>query len=154
MSSDVPPPIDRRAAVLRLAAAAAACCGLAARPAGAMRAAPRSTPAHPTPPHPTPRAGVTAARVPTTARLRELGAGDAVAAFDEVRQIPEVADGIRCHCGCAETPGYRSLLSCYEGDAMARECSICQGQGRMAFRLARAGRTLDEVRAALDARYG
>ncbi|GJG85450.1 hypothetical protein tb265_06310 [Gemmatimonadetes bacterium T265] len=97
---------------------------------------------------------MTAARVLTAARLRELGAADAVAAFDEVRQIPQLVDGIRCHCGCADDPAHYSLLSCYEGDGMARQCVICQGQGRMAFRLAREGRSLDEIRKAVDDRYG
>lgn len=104
--------------------------------------------------HPTPRPGVTAARVLTAARLRELGAPDAVETFDQVRQIPQIVDGIRCRCGCADDPAHYSLLSCYEGDGMARLCEICTGQGRMAFRLTRAGRSLNEVRAAVDARYG
>ena len=76
-------------------------------------------------------------------------------AFDEVRQIPEIIDGIRCNCGCADNPGFYSLLTCYEGTgAMALACPICQGQGRMAFRLHGEGKTLDEIREAVDARYG
>ncbi len=71
-----------------------------------------------------------------------------------VREIPEVVDGIRCQCGCADSPGYYSLLSCYEGDAMAKGCPICQGQGRLAHRLHKAGKTLDEIRSAIEARYG
>jgi hypothetical protein len=104
-------------------------------------------------PHPTPRPGITAERVLTEA---QLGAWvDALPAFDDVRQIPEIVDGIRCNCGCAETPGYYSLLTCYEGeDAMARFCHICQGQGRLAFRLHQAGKTLDEIRTMIDARFG
>jgi hypothetical protein len=75
--------------------------------------------------------------------------------FDSVREMPEIADGIRCHCGCADMPGYRSLLSCYEGaDAMARECRTCQGQARVAARLKKSGKSLDEIRAAIDAKFG
>jgi hypothetical protein len=37
---------------------------------------------------------------------------------------------------------------------MARICEICRGQGRYAFRLHKSGKTLDEIRAAIDARYG
>ena len=104
-------------------------------------------------PHPTPRPGITAEKVATEA---QLGAWvDALPAFDEVRQIPEIVDGIRCNCGCADTPGYYSLLTCYEGEeAMARVCHICQGQGRLAFRLHSAGKSLEEIRAAIDARFG
>lgn len=104
-------------------------------------------------PHPTPRPGITADKVATEAQLGIWL--DALPAFNEVRQIPEIVDGIRCNCGCADTPGYYSLLTCYEGEeAMARVCHICQGQGRLAFRLHSAGKSLDEIRAAIDARFG
>jgi len=102
--------------------------------------------------HPTPRRGIDASRV--------LGAKDlarfpkARIAFDEVRQIPQIVDGIRCQCGCGEMVGHYSLLSCFERDGMARECAVCQGQGRLAFRLHKQGRTLDEIRAAVDKQFG
>jgi hypothetical protein len=103
--------------------------------------------------HPNPRPGITAARMPRAEQLKATP--DAIVAFDEVRQIPQIIDGIRCQCGCAGTEGFYSLLTCYEGDAaMARICLICRGQGRYAFRLHKSGKTLDEIRAAIDARYG
>jgi hypothetical protein len=103
-------------------------------------------------PHPTPRPGIDASHV---LGPKDLGAYPrARVAFDEVRQIPEIVDGIRCQCGCAEIEGNYSLLSCYEKDGMARACDICQGQGRLAFRLHKAGKSLDEIRAAIDERYG
>ena len=74
--------------------------------------------------------------------------------FDMVREIPQVADGIRCNCGCAEDPDLRSLLSCFEGEGMAQGCGICQGQARLAHTLHRQGKTLDQIRAELDARFG
>ena len=104
-------------------------------------------------PHPTPRPGVTAERVLAAVKL-EGESRKVRAAFDEVRQVPGVVDGIRCHCGCAEREGNYSLLSCYEGEGMARSCQLCQGQARMAFRLHKAGRTLAEIRDAIDERYG
>jgi hypothetical protein len=103
-------------------------------------------------PHPAPRPGVTGARVLTRAQLGETPA--LAPLFDQVRAIPAVVDGIRCNCGCAELPGYYSLLSCFEGDAMARHCAVCQGQARLAARLHREGRTLDQIRDAVDARFG
>jgi hypothetical protein len=102
-------------------------------------------------PHPTPRPGIDASHVLKPDQL--TGAPNAIPAFDEVRQIPEIVDGIRCHCGCAKNKDFYSLLSCYEGDGMARECHTCQGQGRMAFRLHTAGKSLAEIRDAIDARY-
>jgi hypothetical protein len=104
-------------------------------------------------PHPTPRPGITGAKV---LGRRQLGATPKlIPLFDAVREIPEVVDGIRCNCGCADSQGLYSLLSCYEGEsAMARTCRICQGQGRLAVRLHKEGKTLDEVRVAIDAEFG
>jgi hypothetical protein len=103
--------------------------------------------------HPTPRPGITAAKVLTEKELED--SPGAIVAFNEVRQIPQIADGIRCHCGCADVDGYYSLLTCYERPvAMATVCDTCQGQGRYAYRLHRAGKSLDDIRAAIDARFG
>ena len=102
--------------------------------------------------HPTPRPGIDASKVTPESDLK----GDHVtAAFNEVRQIPQIVDGIRCHCGCATLEGFYSLLTCYEGPhAMAQMCELCQGHGRFAFRLHKSGKTLDEIRKAIDDRYG
>ena len=102
-------------------------------------------------PHPDPRPGIDASRLPPPAKVAEHP--DAVPAYDEARTIPEILDGIRCQCGCAEQPGHRSLLSCYE-DGMAMDCDICQGQARLAYRLHAKGRTLEQIRSAIDSRYG
>jgi hypothetical protein len=102
--------------------------------------------------HPDPRPGVDASRVTPRERLRDHP--DAIAVFDLVRQIPQVMDGIFCYCGCAESPGWYSLLSCYEEDGMARMCQICQGQAKLVHRLHRQGKTLTQIRAAVDAEFG
>jgi hypothetical protein len=102
--------------------------------------------------HPTPRPGVTAAKVLTRAQLGDHA--DAAPVFDMVRQIPQIADGIRCQCGCAELEGKYSLLSCYEAEGMAGHCEICQGEGRLAYRLHKQGKSLTEIRAAIDAKFG
>lgn len=103
-------------------------------------------------PHPEPRAGITAANVLTTEQLAEWS--HAAPVFDLVREIPHIVDGIRCQCGCADSPGFYSLLSCYESEGMARYCDICQGEARLAHRLHKAGQNLDEIRASIDARFG
>lgn len=102
-------------------------------------------------PHPTPRPGITAAKVLSAADLADDP--DAIPAFDAVRNIPQIIDGIHCYCGCAEREGFYSLLSCYEGEGMARMCLICQGEVRLAERLHRQGRSLEDIRTAIDARY-
>src|SRR5262245_7408907 len=94
-------------------------------------------------PHPTPRPGITAGKVLTAEQLSETPT--LVPLFDQIREIPGIVDGIRCQCGCADLEGYYSLLSCYEGTAMARHCQICQGQARLAHRLHKDGKTLDQI---------
>ena len=103
-------------------------------------------------PHPTPRVGITGANVLAKEKLADKPA--LIPLFDSVREMPEIMDGIRCNCSCEHSPELYSLLSCYEGRAMARDCGICQGQGRLAARLHKAGKSLDEIRAAVDAKFG
>src|SRR5688572_1974747 len=95
--------------------------------------------------HPKPRAGITSARVLKAAQLTDAEP-EVIKIFDMVREIPQVADGLYCYCGCDEMPEHYSLLSCYEGDGMAQGCMICQGEGRMAYELHKKGKTLDEIR--------
>jgi hypothetical protein len=103
-------------------------------------------------PHPTPRPGITGEHVLTPAQLAEHP--KLIPLFDSIREIPQIVDGIRCNCGCTNPPKFYSLLSCYGGDGMARDCLVCQGQGRLAARLHSEGKTLDQIRAAIDAKFG
>ena len=116
---------------------------LLARPAGAMRAG--------KPGHPTPRPGITAAHVLPDEKLADKKAAPVYAM---VREIPEVVDGVRCNCGCADLEGFYSLLTCYEQGGMAQHCVICQGQARLAHRLHAEGWSLNGIRRAIDAEFG
>ena len=102
------------------------------------------------PDHPEPRPGIDARNVTARAHLP----ADVVDVFDHVREIPHIVDGIACRCGCAALEGMRSLLSCFEGHGMAQHCLMCQGEADLAFEMSRAGRTLDEIRAAVDEQFG
>jgi len=99
--------------------------------------------------HPDPRPGIDASAVLAPERVaphaREL--------YDHIREIPQIVDGIRCQCGCADLPGMYSLLSCYGESGMAQYCDTCSGEGRLAWELHQEGRTLDEIRAAIDRRF-
>jgi hypothetical protein len=102
-------------------------------------------------PHPEPRPGITAARVVKAeqiadAKIREI--------FAKVREIPQVVDGIRCNCDCADLEGFYSLLSCYEDKGMAQHCLICQGQATLAHELHAKGWSLNGIRTAIDAKFG
>ena len=104
-------------------------------------------------PHPAPRRGITAAKLPPRAELADVP--DVSAVFDLVREIPGVLDGIRCNCSCAGSTGYRSLLSCYERpDVMAKTCDVCKAQTRLAHRMHKSGKSLNEIRKGIDARFG
>ena len=127
----------------------AALCGCALGPATLYALARRPAGG----PHPVPRAGITAARIATNAQLSQRP--NAIATFTRAREIPEILDGIRCQCGCTDGKAYYSLLSCFETpDMMAAECEICQAQARLAHRLNAAGKTLDEIRNGIDAKFG
>ncbi len=102
--------------------------------------------------HPTPRPGIDASRVPLASELQD--SRRSIAAFDEVREIPQIVDGIRCQCGCAKLSGHYSLLSCFETkDAMAKSCESCRKQARFAYRMHEAGKSLDEIRRAVDQQF-
>lgn len=101
--------------------------------------------------HPTPRPGIDASKVLTRAELTEHPAAEPV--FAMVRRIPQIVDGIRCQCGCADLPEFYSLLSCFEADGMAQHCVICQGEAKLAFRMHEQGKSLDQIRAAIDERF-
>ena len=101
--------------------------------------------------HPTPRVGITGAKVLTKEQLASTP--QLIPLFDAVREIPQIVDGIHCYCGCAEAPAFYSLLSCYEGGAMALKCPMCQETGRIVTRLHKEGKTLDEIRRAVDEEF-
>ena len=102
-------------------------------------------------PHPEPRPGITAARV---LKADQVENPDIRTIFDKVREIPQVVDGIRCNCGCADLEGFYSLLSCYEDKGMAQHCLVCQGQATLAHELHAKGWSLNGIRTAIDAKFG
>ena len=100
--------------------------------------------------HPEPRPGIDASRV---LKKEELGNdAEIIELFDHVRTIPQIVDGIRCPCGCANEPGNYSLLSCYE-TGMARFCEICQACGRIAYERHAKGDSLKDIRRHIDGAF-
>jgi len=101
--------------------------------------------------HPDPRPGITAdSVVPQAMVMHTPGAAEAYAV---ARQIPQILDGLYCHCDCSKHMGHRSLLTCYTGDHAA-QCDICMGEAMLAGRMAAAGNSLDQIRKAIDAQFG
>lgn len=103
--------------------------------------------------HPDPRPGIDSSGVLGAADLP--GYPDAIIEiYDMIREIPEVADGIGCGCACPLLPNYRSLLTCFHQGGMASGCPICQTEARVVYRRHSEGQSLDQIRRAIDARFG
>ena len=115
--------------------------------------------------HPDPRPGITSEKVLSAAayakEVRKLEKDDAryekvlkkvTLAYEHAREIPEVLDGLLCFCGC-DSYGHRSLLSCYEV-VQAVGCWSCKDEAELAYKLHREGKSLDEIRAAVDRKFG
>lgn len=103
--------------------------------------------------HPEPRKGIDASKVLTAEQLKGMPKS-VIEIYDMIREIPEVADGIGCNCGCSAMPTYRSLLTCYYETGMARGCNICQGEAKLVYNRHKEGQKLDQIRRAVDARFG
>ena len=101
-------------------------------------------------PHPDPRPGITADNVLPES---ELGERRRVReAYAAARAHPELFDGLYCACECDKSMGHRSLLSCFES-RQAIGCMACREEAELVARLARDGKTLDEIRLAVDKEY-
>ena len=101
--------------------------------------------------HPTPRTGITASEVvPASAFTAQP---DVARVYAMASEIPEVLDGIYCHCDCSEHSGHYSLLTCYESDHGAH-CDICLEEAELAYKMAKEGKSLEQIRAAIDAQFG
>ena len=145
-------PLSRREALVRLLAMVAGGLAVVAWPSAARAEprllVPRGRLGGPVV-HPDPRQGITAAKVLPESEVSSK-ARDAYAA---AREFPLVLDGLYCHCACGKRDDLRSLLACFE-TTMPMTCSYCRGEAELAGRLARKGRTLAEIRRAVDEEYG
>jgi hypothetical protein len=99
--------------------------------------------------HPAPRRGITAERVLPADSVGERGRE----VYSMAARIPSVLDGLYCHCDCHDRDGLRSLLECFE-NAMASTCGVCLGEARLAYEMHEKGKSLDEIREAVDDDYG
>lgn len=101
--------------------------------------------------HPTPRPGITAAKVmPQSFVPRIPGATEAYAA---AREAAATLDGVYCYCDCSKHAGHRSLLTCFESEHGAY-CDICMDEATLARGMAQQGKSLMEIRTAIDRQFG
>lgn len=101
--------------------------------------------------HPEPRPGVTALGVLAATAVPHVPG--ALEAYTAARSGPAVLDGLYCHCHCRENARHRSLLTCFESEHGAY-CDICMGEAVLATRLSAQGNSLEQIRRAIDARFG
>ncbi len=73
--------------------------------------------------------------------------------YGQAAEVPQVLDGLYCYCRCAEHSGHYSLLDCFHDDHAAR-CDICLSEAAMAHQLHQDGKSLDQIRSAIDNMYG
>ena len=103
--------------------------------------------------HPEPRQGIDGRHVLTAGDLPGF-TEETHEIYDMIREVAHIADGIGCACGCSLMPNYRSLLTCFHEGGMAMGCPICQGEARLVHRRVQEGQPLEQIRRAIDARYG
>ena len=102
--------------------------------------------------HPDPRPGITGERVLNTEAIRAKPRIAEI--YDMAREIPQVFDGLYCYCHCHDgATGHRSLLACFETD-QPTGCYGCGAQARLAHRAFKEGKSLTEIRAACDKKFG
>lgn len=100
--------------------------------------------------HPDPRPGITGERILAADALKTEKARKL---YDEAREIPGILDGIHCYCECHDDPmNHRSLLSCFESD-QAAGCYACGSEARLVHKLHGEGKTLEEIRQAVDRKF-
>ena len=119
---------------------------------------------HTPPEHPDPRPGITAEKILSPdayeKEVRKLEKSEkrrdevlkrVAKAYEHAREIPEILDGLYCFCGC-DSYGHRSLLSCYEV-VQAVGCWSCKDEAELAWKLHKEGKTLDEIRDAVNKKF-
>ena len=100
--------------------------------------------------HPAPRDDVTAAQVQSSSRYADYP--QIASVYDMAAAIPAVLDGIHCYCDCDRHSGHRSLLTCFRDDHGAA-CDICLDEAKLAYTMTSDGRSLKQIRTAIDDLY-
>ena len=105
--------------------------------------------------HPDPREGITAERVLTAEAIGDKLYSKKLVSegYEAARAHPEIFDGIACACSCGGKRGtHRSLLVCYE-TMQPTGCGGCQEEAELVGKLAGEGKTLAEIRTAVDKKF-
>jgi hypothetical protein len=101
--------------------------------------------------HPDPWPEITGGTVIPASRYVSYARVSAV--YAQAAEVAAVLDGLYCYCDCSRHSGHRSLLTCFESDHAAA-CDVCLTEAAIASRMTKDGRSLDEIRDAIDELYG
>jgi hypothetical protein len=69
--------------------------------------------------------------------------------YEEAAAVPKVLYQLPCYCHCDRALGHTSLHSCFEGTHGAI-CSTCAKEGAYAYKMTKAGKTPQEIRAGIE----
>jgi hypothetical protein len=100
--------------------------------------------------HPDPRADVGALTVESSSRYAAYPRIAEV--YDMAAAIPQVLDGLYCYCDCNKHSNHYSLLTCFQDDHGAA-CDVCLTEAALAYRMTAEGKSLKEIRRAVDDLY-
>ncbi|MBR9990654.1 MAG: hypothetical protein KFH98_12920 [Gemmatimonadetes bacterium] len=100
--------------------------------------------------HPAPRDDMSVLTVESSSRYAAYPRIAEV--YDMAAAIPQVLDGLYCHCDCSKHSNHRSLLTCFQDDHGAA-CDVCLTEAALAYRMTNEGRSLKEIRRAVDDLY-
>jgi hypothetical protein len=73
---------------------------------------------------------------------------------------PDVMQWMVCYCGCGDHSGHKSALNCFvkaggaEFDDHGSNCDVCVGIALDAMTMTDEGRSLKEIRAYTDGKFG
>lgn len=104
----------------------------------------------------TPQGGETRPILPANRFASAIYRRNADKAYEAAAAIPDILDKIYCYCECEQHSDHRSLKSCFTDDHGAN-CDICIEEALMAKELYDQGKTVDQIKEAVDrefARYG
>ena len=76
-------------------------------------------------------------------------AGMVRSTYAKAAEIPDILDHIYCYCFCERNHGHSSLRSCFATDHGA-VCGICLSEANLVSRLAKAGKSIEEIQLAVD----
>ncbi len=101
--------------------------------------------------HPDPRPGITAAGLESPDQWSSQP--EIAEVYRMAAEIPAVIDGLYCYCDCHRNFGHRSLFDCFKTDH-GGNCDVCMNEVRIAYRMHREGKSLQQIRQVIDATYG